>query len=100
MPRVDLEVRPEQLDHRSGRRGLPIGGSLSLQHEPAMHAVGTGELVEQPRLPNACFSHHCGNLSVTISGPLEGLVELCELRITPDEPGEATSGSGLQACAG
>ena len=94
--RLDLEVGPQELDERQKRRRLPVGDGAALDDQPALDAVRVGELPEEPRLADAGLADDGHDLAVPGAGPLQGLAELLQLRVAPDEAGEAPGGGRLQ----
>ena len=85
---VDREVAAEQLDHGQIGGGLAVGDRGGLQDEPAVHAVGVGELPEEPRLAHARLPDHGDHLAVPQAGPVEGAAELLQLGVAADEARE------------
>jgi len=104
LPRVvaalDLEVAAEQLDHGQVGGGLAVGDRGGLHDEPAVHAVGVGELPEEARLAHARLPDHGDHLAVAQARPVEGAAELLQLRGAADEAREPPSRRGLQTGAG
>jgi hypothetical protein len=94
--RLDLKVGAEEVDERQERRGLPIGDGAALDDEPAVDAVRVGELPEETRLADTWLADDGHDLAVPCTGPLQGLAELLQLRVAPDEAGEAPGGGRLQ----
>ena len=84
LPRVvaalDLEVAAEQLDHGQVGGGLAVGDRGGLHDQPAVHAMGVGELPEETRLAHARLPDHRDHLAVPLAGPVEGVAELLQLR--------------------
>jgi hypothetical protein len=65
-----------------------------------VHAVGVGELPEEPRLAHARLSDHGDHLAAPLAGPVEGLAELFQFRAPADEARESPRRRGLEAGAG
>ena len=76
LPRVvaalDREVAAEQLDHGQVGGGLAVGDRGGLHDQPAVHAVGVGELPEEPRLAHARLPDHGDHLAVPQARPGRG----------------------------
>src|SRR4029453_4632952 len=76
LPRVvavfNLEVAAVQLDHRKVGGGLAVRDRGGLQDEPAVHAVGVGELPEETRFAYARLPDHGDHLAVPLAGPVKG----------------------------
>ncbi len=64
-----------------------------------MHAVGVGELPDEPRLAHARLADHGDHLAVARLGPVEGAAELLQLGVAADEAREPPRGRGLEAGA-
>jgi hypothetical protein len=97
---LDREVAPEQLDHGQVGGGLAVGDRGSLHDEPAVHAVGVGELPEETRLAHARLPDHGDHLAVSQARPVEGLAKLLQLRIPADEAREPPPRRCFQTGAG
>ena len=94
------EVAAEQLDHGQVGGGLAVGDRGGLHDQPAVHAVGVGELPEETRLAHARLPDHGDHLAVPQAGPVEGAAELLQLRVPADEAREPPPRRGLEAGAG
>jgi hypothetical protein len=55
-----------------------------------------GELPEEARLADPGFADHCHDLAVPGAGSLQGLAELLQLRVAPDEACQAAGSGRLQ----
>ena len=93
---LDLEIAPEELDERQKRRRLSIGDRDALDDQPALRAVGVGELPEEARLAYTGLADDGHDLAVPDAGTIQGLAELLHLRVASDEAREATGGGRLQ----
>ena len=65
-----------------------------------MCTVGVDKLMDQAGFPNARFTHHCGDLSMPLSGLLQRSTKLLHFRVAAHKPSEAAGGRRLQARAG
>ena len=55
---LDLEIHPQQVDHRQVRRRLAVGDGRRLEDQPAVGEVRAAELPVQPRLADAGLADH------------------------------------------
>ena len=72
---LDVGIALEQFDHREIGRGFAIGHRGTLQHQPALGAVGMDELIHQARLPHARLAHQRHDLAMPRPGPLQRLLQ-------------------------
>ena len=104
LPRVvaalDLEIASKQLDHGKVGGGLAVGDRGGLHDEPAVHAMGVGELPEETRLAHARLPDHGDHLAVAQAGPVESVAELLQLCVPADKAREPPPRRGLEAGAG
>ena len=96
---ADLEVALEQIDDRQIGRGLAVGHRAGLHHQPALGAVGVGELVEQPRLAHSRLAHDGHHLALALPGAGQRLGQHLELALPPHEARQPARGGRLQARA-
>ena len=61
---LDLEVGLEQVDDRQVAGRLAVGDRAGLEDEPALGAVGVGELPDEARLPDAGLADEGDDLAV------------------------------------
>ena len=61
-----------------------------------MGPVRPRELPGEPRFPHAGLAHHGDRLPVSRGGTIQRVPQLLQLRVAPDEAGQATRGAGLQ----
>ena len=59
--------------------------------------MGVGELPDESGLADAGLAHERHNLTVTSTGPFQGVAELVELGCAPHEAREASAGCGFEA---
>src|SRR4029453_9259867 len=97
--RLDLKIDPEQLDDRQKRCRFALGNRTAFDDQPALRAIGVGELPVQTGLANARLSNDSDDLAVPVAGALEGLSELVQLAVAPYETCEAARGGGVQTRA-
>jgi hypothetical protein len=100
VPRLNLEVAPERLDHRQPRRGSPVGDRPALEHQRARGPRPFGELADDPRLADPGLADQGHHAPVPAAGQLERLAEPGHLLVAAHEAREAAHGGGLQAVAG
>ena len=85
---LDLEVRLQHGGDGRVGRGLRVGDGRRLQQQPALRAVRAGELPHQARLADAGFADDPDALPVAGAGAIEETVEVAQLLLAAEEPGE------------
>ena len=96
VPPLDVEVRLEEIDDGEIGRGLAVGDGAGLQNQPAVGAMGVGELPVEAGLADAGLADHRDDLAVPGLRPLEGLAELIHLAVAADKAGQPPGGGGVQ----
>jgi hypothetical protein len=96
LSRLDLEVRPEEVDHGQIARRLAVRDGAAFQNQPILGAVRMRELVEEARLADARLAYDGGHLPVAVRRKLQGTAKLVELGVPANEPGQTASRGGLE----
>ena len=96
---VHMAVAFQQVNDGEVGRGLAVGHRGTLQHAPALGAVGVDKLMHQARLPHTCFPHQGDHLAVARLCLCQGLVERLQLLLPPYKRCQAPRGRRLQAPA-
>src|SRR5438132_1367398 len=86
VPVLDLEVTLEEIDDRQVARRLAVRHRRALQNQPALHAMGVGEFVDEARLAHPGLADDRHQLTVTAAGELLRAVEVVLLGVAADEP--------------
>jgi hypothetical protein len=92
----DPEIALEQIDDGQVAGGLAVGDGTGLEHEPALDAMGVGELEDQPRLPDAGLPHNGRDLPAALTRLLQCAPELLHLSVPPHEAREPPRCGGLE----
>src|SRR5262249_38285102 len=103
--RLDLEVTPQQVDHRRIGRGLTVGHAGRLKHQTVMGAMRVSELPKQPRLADTGFANHRDHLAASAACKLKRFAELRQFACAPNELRQTARGVCFEArayriCAG
>src|SRR5262249_44849451 len=93
VPRLDLEVALQEIDHREVGAGLTVRHRACLEHEAPLCVVGVGEFPDKTRFAYPRLSHDRHDLAVPRPRPLKGFEHQVHLRLAANEPREA-AGSG------
>ena len=90
METVHLPDRLEaKLHHLFGR------WRAALENEPAPHSMRMGELMDEPGLADARFSHDRDGLPMAFTGQRQHALQVLQLRLPPDESRQASGGRRL-----
>src|SRR5207249_2167026 len=92
VPVADLKVASEEVDHRQVRRGLAVRDGAGLEDEPAVDAVGVGDLPDEPRLPDARLADERHHLAMPARRAAERLAELLELSVPAHKAAQPSRG--------
>src|SRR4029450_1481017 len=87
----------EQVDHRQVARPLAIGDGRGLKDLPALHPVRVGEFVNQTRLADARFAHHCRDLATPSADKLVRSPKLLDFAVAANELRRPTAGRRMEA---
>src|SRR5262245_36852717 len=97
IPIGDLEVGFEEVNHREIRGRLPIRDRKALQDKPPLSPVGMDELIEQSGFAHARLANDGHDLTVAAASSFKGTLQLFDLDLAPDKPGEPMGGCSAQA---
>ena len=88
---LDVEVRPEELDHGQVRGRLAVRDRGAVHDEPALAAMRLHDLPDEPRLADARLPDDGHDLAVAGGGPGQRVAQLLQLGTPPDQRRHGTA---------
>src|SRR5262245_59148929 len=92
-----MDIALEQVHHGEVRGGFPVGDRGTLQHAPALGAMGMHELIQQTGLSNTGLSDGCDHLAASSSCLLQRVMESSDFHVPSYKRGESSGHGCLQA---
>jgi hypothetical protein len=97
---VDLEIAPQELDHREVGRGPPVGEGAALEETEAVRLYGVGDLPDKARLAHARVADQGQDAAAAQSRPRRRRARLGQLHPAAHEERESALGGRLEPGAG